>query len=201
MSSDQDVWDGPCRYCIDSSLLPCAVFCPLVGRGHGGFRSQFEDIWAKVDELAARFPLDLDRVYVTGVSMGGTSTWEMAWTYPGRIAGIAPVCGSASRERDGPKHAARLAELGMPAWIFHGDRDWIVYWSDAQAMHDAMTDADALEIASQRRLSLVPGADHYNIVSYAYPGPELYSWLTSHSLRTRKAGSGRQAVLDVGQQN
>lgn len=185
MRRKDDSWDGPCCYCVDSSALPCAVFSPLVKSEHGGFRSQFEDIWAKVDELALKFPLDLDRVYVTGVSMGGTSTWEMGWTYPDRIAALAPVCGSALREHNGPTHAADLAKLGMPVWIFRGNDDWIVQWSDAEVMHDAMVKAGATQDL-QLKLSLASGANHYNIVSHAYETPELCRWLTTHSLRSRR---------------
>lgn len=183
MAGDDDVWDGPCRYCIDSSILPCAVFAPLVcPRTQGGFRSQFKAIWDKVDELACTYPIDLQRVYVSGKSMGGASTWEMGWTYPDRIAALAPVCGGG--QRDGPAHAARLAELGMPVWIFHGDSDALVHCSEAEVMYNAMLQAGASH-GTQLKFSRIPGADHYQIVPIAYDGSELYKWLAAHSLQTR----------------
>lgn len=184
IASDDDAWDGPCHYCIDSSVLPCAVFAPLVHpRNHGGFRSQFGEIWAKIDELAFRFPLDLDRVYVTGKSMGGASTWEMGWTYPERIAALVPVCGGG--QTNGPMHSARLAKLRMPVWIFHGDSDGIVHSSESKLMYNAMVDAGA-SLGSQLKFTLVPNVDHYQIVPLAYNEPMLYKWLEMHSLKSRR---------------
>jgi len=190
MFSDDDAWHGPCRYCIDSQRLPCAVFAPKVNASqHGGFRSQFEEIWAKIDELAKEFPLDMNRVYVTGVSMGGTSTWEMGLKYPERIAALAPVCGAGLTRAQGflGGEAAKLAKLGMPVWIFHGDKDTIVLPSDAKLMHDEMVKGGAT-MGSQLRFSLVPGVDHEDIDDFAYKEPEFYKWLTNHSLQTRRVG-------------
>merc|ERR1719203_485079 len=108
----------------------------------------------------------------------------MGWTHPERIAALAPVCGGGQRE--GPAHAARLAELGMPVWIFHGERDALVHCSEAKVMHEAMLKAGAAQ-ASQLKFTLAPGADHYQIVPLAYEGPELYRWLLLHSLQSRTA--------------
>jgi dienelactone hydrolase len=73
-----------------------------------------------LDETVRKHPIDLDRVYVLGISTGGTAAWEMAMRYPDRFAALAPL-GSAGGE---------LADIGrlrdVPVWAFHCNRDtWI----------------------------------------------------------------------------
>ena len=72
-----------------------------------------------LDEVQARLRVDPDRIYLTGLSMGGYGVWEMALTYPHRFAAIAPVCGGGV-----PLCIARIAHL--PAWVFHGAEDDVV---------------------------------------------------------------------------
>src|SRR3954469_24984435 len=48
---------------------------------------------ALLDEIQSQYKVDPDRVYLTGLSMGGFGTWELATQYPQRFAAIAPICG------------------------------------------------------------------------------------------------------------
>ena len=54
---------------------------------------------ALLDELQASLPVDGRRVYVTGLSMGGYGTWELAVKHPERFAAVAPICGGGERIR------------------------------------------------------------------------------------------------------
>lgn len=77
-----------------------------------------------LDELTGSLRIDTGRVYITGFSMGGYGTWNMALEYPDRFAAIAPVCGSVFEQDINPKNAASLKSL--PIWAFHGGKDTIV---------------------------------------------------------------------------
>jgi len=57
--------------------------------------------------------VDADRVYVTGLSMGGYGTWDLAARYPERWAAAAPICG-------GGDEAAAKRLVGLPIWAWHG---------------------------------------------------------------------------------
>ena len=53
-----------------------------------------ESLLAFIDYIYEAYPVDQDRVYLTGLSMGGTGTWMLAMADPHRFAAIAPICGS-----------------------------------------------------------------------------------------------------------
>ena len=69
-----------------------------------------------LDRTIKQHPVDQDRVYLTGLSMGGYGSWYLAARFPKRFAAVAPICGS------GPVNsAARLKDV--PLWTWHGDQD------------------------------------------------------------------------------
>lgn len=72
-----------------------------------------------LDEVIAKHPVDEDRLYLTGLSMGGYGSWYLATRQPKRWAAVVPICGG------GPEaDAARLA--GVPLWAWHGGADRVV---------------------------------------------------------------------------
>jgi len=71
---------------------------------------------AVLDDLIAAGRVDPDRVFVTGLSMGGYGTWYAAGMTGSRFAAAAPVCGGGD-----PEWAGRYVSL--PVWAFHGDAD------------------------------------------------------------------------------
>ncbi len=94
---------------------------------------------AALDAEMSEFHGDPDRVYLTGLSMGGYGTWAMAAQFAGRWAAIAPICGgiklpSGVQDSSRPAqdasvdvYAAAAKKIGKtPAWIFHGDADPLV---------------------------------------------------------------------------
>lgn len=117
---------------------------------------------ATIDELAC----DRDRVYLTGISMGGYGTWHMATAHPERFAAIVPICGgSANAELT----AERLVD--MPVWVFHGDKDNIIPVEESRAVVAALrargSDVRYTEYRNVR----------HNSWDAAYAEPELMPWL------------------------
>lgn len=49
---------------------------------------------ALLNEVVERYRIDLDRVHVTGFSMGGYGTWTLATHSPNRFATLIPICGA-----------------------------------------------------------------------------------------------------------
>lgn len=125
---------------------------------------------ALLDELESKYRIDKNRIYVTGLSMGGQGTWSLALNQPERFAAIAPVCGWTDSWE-----VCKISHI--PTWVFHGAKDDVVPVSESQQMVDALKNCGAEEV----RLTIYPEANH-DAWTETYNNPELYNWLLSHSL-------------------
>ena len=75
----------------------------------------------------ARLNIDADRVYLTGLSMGGYGTWSLGMAEPERFAAIAPICGGGELLKILLVTPARKEALQkLPVWAFHGGKDPVV---------------------------------------------------------------------------
>lgn len=124
---------------------------------------------ALIDDLEANYRIDKNRIYLTGLSMGGDGTWTLAMFQPDRFAAIAPVCGWSS-----PLEAYKIA--GIPVWAFHGARDLVV---PAKGSEDMIVELQKL--GAQAKLTIYPDAGHDSWTE-TYLNDELYKWFMDHSL-------------------
>ena len=140
-------------------------------------------LMALLDDITLTYAVDTNRVYLTGLSMGGYGTWDLGLSYPERFAAIAPICGGgnlisallSSREK-----TAALRSLGI--WAFHGAKDPVVPVLESQRMVDAMKRAGVKDV----KLTIYPDADH-NSWTETYNNPELYKWLLAHERNSGKS--------------
>ena len=132
-----------------------------------------------LDEITTRYRIDEDRVYVTGLSMGGMGTWALAASRPDRFAAIVPICGGGNR-----RQAPRLKDL--PIRIFQGAKDPVVRPETAQAMYDALQRAGAKDV----ELTIYPDADH-DSWTRTYDDPSLYEWLLEQKRSRQPAADAR----------
>lgn len=119
---------------------------------------------AILDQFLKDNPVDPDRVYLTGLSMGGYGTFSLAAAEPKRWAAIVPVCG-------GGKSADAETFKHIPCWCFHGDKDAAVPVNRSREMIAALKKAGV-----EPKYTEYPGVDH-NSWDRAYATPELYDWL------------------------
>jgi predicted peptidase len=122
---------------------------------------------ALIDELIVQLPVDADRIYLTGLSLGGFGTWSIAAARPERFAAIAPICGAGE-----PATACRLKSV--PVWAFHGEEDAVVALQDDQAMVDA-----ARSCGADVKFTIYPGVGH-DSWTRTYADPALYAWFLQH---------------------
>ena len=127
-----------------------------------------------LDEVIANYNVDADRVYLTGLSMGGTGTWNLAAEYPDRFAAIAPVCGRSLPLRSEPLN-------DMPVWAFHGEKDHVVnVWNSTNQVERLRRDGNA-----NVKLTLYPELRH-SIWYETYGNPDLYEWFLAHRRHARR---------------
>ena len=123
-----------------------------------------------LDEVIKTYAVDEDRIYLTGLSMGGYGTWAWAQDSPKRFAAIAPICGGGM-----PRRARVLKD--MPIWVFHGAKDPTVPIKEAEDMVAALKSAGANDV----KFTVYPEAGHDSWTA-TYDNPELYDWFLKHSL-------------------
>ena len=126
-----------------------------------------EDLKFLLDDIFKKYNVDKNRVYLTGLSMGGYGTWEMAWKYPEIFAAVAPVCGG------GNKHRVCLMK-DVPVWAFHGAKDDVVPLETGQEMVDALK-----KCGGEVKFTIYPEANHDSWTE-TYDNPELYKWFLEH---------------------
>lgn len=125
-----------------------------------------------IEQATSELRIDRDRIYLTGLSMGGFGTWGLAVWHPERYAAILPICGGGERQ------LARVLR-DVPVWAFHGDADPVVPVERTLEMIDAIKKA-----GGSPRLTVYPGVQHDSWTA-TYENPEIYEWLLAQRLSER----------------
>ncbi len=152
---------GPPKLIEAGQQLPFIVVSPQCPAGRWW---EPVELAALLDEIVEKYKVDEDRIYVTGLSMGGFGTWALAAYQPKRFAAIVPICGG------GEPFRTRLFSQ-VPAWVFHGAKDNVVPLERSQVMVDAMKTA-----GGNVKFTIYPEAGHDSWTE-SYSNPELYEWL------------------------
>lgn len=121
--------------------------------------------------IVSEYRVNTKQIFLTGLSMGGTATWDLAYAYPDYFAAIVPICGRVNRNY--PERASEIAAL--PIWVFHGANDKVVPISVSANLVEALQ-----EKGSDVMFTIYPTGGH-NIWNRAYKNPELYNWLLQKS--------------------
>ena len=125
-----------------------------------------ESLLVFLDYICEELPVDKDRIYLTGLSMGGTGTWMLAMADPDRFACIAPVCGSGICWNGG-------ILKDIPIMIYHGDCDDTVPLSESVTMLRAVNRYGG---NAELKICYRTGHDAWEA---AYGGDELLNWILS----------------------
>ena len=126
-----------------------------------------ESLLAFLEDVCTTLPIDRDRVYLTGLSMGGTGTFMLAMAAPERFAAIAPICGS------GIGWYARVLK-NIPVYMYHGDCDEIIPIQESITMLSKIHKS-----GGTATLKICYGVGH-NAWDIAYEGDELVELLLSN---------------------
>jgi len=161
------------RNCYANSVLakpamrkeyPCFVVAPTVEKPRFWTRGPLADVFDLIEHLKKELPVDPDRIYITGQSMGGYGTFEAIVRRPDLFAAAAPVCGGNS-----PTNAKKIAHV--PIWVFHGAKDPTVPVARSREMVEAIQKAGGkpkyTEFPNVRHAAWPP----------AYNNQDLWRWM------------------------
>ena len=158
---------GPPKLVAAGRKFPFVLISPQCPDGSWWNSDQLSDL---LDDIEAKYRIDTDRVYLTGLSMGGYGTYDLAMEEPARFAAISPISGAAD-----PDFAYLIK--GVPDWSFHGVKDPTVPYTDDKTFTDALKDA-----GGDVRFTAFPDGGH-DVWTQVYAGDDIYTWLLSHTLK------------------
>lgn len=131
--------------------------------------AELEKLSRFIPRMLASYPVDEDRVYITGLSMGGRCCWMLALAMPETFAAAAIICG---RTIDYDLH--RITR--MPIWMFHGIHDEITPFFHINRVIPSLSEYGHLYY----KLTVYPRLGHA-IWQETYAKRELYHWLLAQS--------------------
>jgi len=142
---------------------PCYVAAPQCRTGQW-WNTQADLLLELIADLQKQHRIDPQRIYVTGLSMGGFGTWELISRKPELFAAAAPICGGGD-----PAKAAACASL--PIWVFHGAQDTVVRPELSRVMVEALKKAGGMP-----KYTEYPGVGHDSWTA-TYADPAFMEWL------------------------
>lgn len=145
--------------------LPTIVVSPQCPAGQ---RWDVVALAGLLDHIEKELRVDPNRIYVTGLSMGGAGTWNLIAHQPNRFAAAAPICGVGD-----PATAAKIKHV--PIWTFHGTADRAVPYAATEKMVAALKDA-----GSNVKFTTYEGVGHDSWTA-SYNNPEFWSWLLAQT--------------------
>lgn len=128
-----------------------------------------------LDDVIYKYNGDTDRIYVTGLSMGGYGTWQMLQRYGNYFAAGVPLCGWGD-----PSQATKLAKI--PIWVFHGTDDPTVNIEGSKEMVRAISEKGGTML----EYTELVGVGH-NAWDYAYKNREMFCWMFSQDAQTHQS--------------
>ena len=138
--------------------------------GAGMHHMNIEPTWpmqlamSLIQQIIKENQIDTDRVYVTGLSMGGFATWEILQREGKLFAAAMPICGGADLD-----YASKL--VGIPLWVFHGGDDHTVPVARSRDMVNAIKKA-----GGNPKYTEYPGVDH-DSWTQTYGNSKVWDWL------------------------
>ncbi|WP_026690546.1 prolyl oligopeptidase family serine peptidase [Alteribacter aurantiacus] len=139
-----------------------------------------------MDSLVKELPVDKNRLYLTGMSMGGIGGWHLLMRNPDRFSAFVPVCGGFSipdmrrkrvLEPDSAEELFRKLPkvLRIPIWAFHGENDDIVPPVETRRIIETLQHE-----GGNAKLTVYKGVGH-DAWTETYKKEELYKWLTKQT--------------------
>ena len=175
---------GFVRQVVEGQEFPFILVAPQCPEDWTWDRS-LDELDALLQEILDRYSVDLERIYVTGLSMGGYGTWHWACRHPQAFAALVPICGGTMPLLGFPEKIAVLQHV--PIWVFHGEDDQVVPIARSEELVQVLQTLNA-----PVRFTRYQGVGH-NSWNLAYNDPELIPWLLEQKNPQFSLGEGGTA--------
>lgn len=154
---------GPPKLLVEGKQFPFLILAPQNPHEKKWWNTQA--VMQLLDSVVDHNRVDKKRIYLTGLSRGGSAAWELATQYPDTFAALAVVCGMA------PLPYAHWIDKKMPIWVFHGEQDEVIDVEESDKMVEKLK-----EMGYDVRYTRYKGVGH-NAWDRAYTTDSLYTWM------------------------
>lgn len=158
--------NGPPKLLAEGKQFPFLVLAPQ--HPHPKKWWNIRAVMNLLDTVIEENRVDRDRIYLTGLSRGGSAAWELAVQYPETFAAMMVVCGMT------PVPYAHWINKNMPIWVFHGALDKVIPIDHSEKMV-----AKLKEMGYPVRFTRYEDVAH-NAWEQAYTTEEVYTWFMKH---------------------
>jgi predicted peptidase len=155
---------GPPKLIAAGKDIPAIVVSPQCPKDEW-WNDHVEGLLALLDDVTKKHNVDPDRVYVTGLSMGGFGTWALLSRAAERFAAAVPICGGGTR-------LGLQRAMNTPIWAFHGDADPLVPVDESTRLVELMKSRGAQNV----KVTIYPGVAH-DSWTQTYDDPAVWDWL------------------------
>lgn len=188
---------GPPKHVKDGYKFPFILISPQLKRNIGSWQPAYMD--EVVEYVKSYLRIDLSRVYVTGLSLGGGGTWTYSQDarLGQKLAAVAVICGGYNN----PSLACNFGKNNIPVWAFHGDADNVVSYTMTTRMVDAINACNPAP-NPLAKLTIYPGVDH-NSWDRAYRTdnqlhtPNVYQWLMQFRNEGLVVNAGHDQTINL----
>ncbi|MDT0622632.1 dienelactone hydrolase family protein [Croceitalea vernalis] len=160
--------NGPPKLLVEGKEFPFLILAPQ--NPHKRKWWNIHAVNQLLDEIVKTNRIDPKRIYLTGLSRGGSAAWDLAVQYPKKWAALAVVCGMA------PVPYAHWIDKKLPIWVFHGDMDKVISIEESDKMV-----AKLKQMSYDVKYTRYKGVGH-NSWARAYTTDELYEWINNQKL-------------------
>ncbi len=130
-----------------------------------------------LEATVREYRIDPQRIYLTGLSMGGQGVWILAAEYPDRFAAVMPLCGFAELDtKTGVAEQIAHRVKGIPIWCFHGDADTAVPVTKTREMVELIRKAGGNVQYTEYKDT------GHGIWDRTYNDPAVWNWLFAQRL-------------------
>jgi predicted peptidase len=181
------------------------LYAPQTNNGWGNALTNSR-VMAMIDQALANYNVDDERLYVTGLSMGGGGTWNILHDYGDRFAAGVPICAVA------PNTGYQVANLvDEPIWAFHARNDGTVsvnttrtvfnnlLAADGQGPPTYLTTRDLVDSHFASSVRDIQYTEYYTgnhgIWGRVYNTPAMYDWMFAHAVPEPSAAAAMGIAL------
>lgn len=165
--------DGFPQYLKDGELgnLNAYVVIPQLPANYRAWVDIKQSVRDLILQTCEKYGTDENRISITGHSMGGIGTYDIALAYPELFSCMVPMSG---RIRNTAENIRKLSD--MPVWAFVGSADTISDPSSAIEFIDSLS-----KVNKNAHISVLEGVTHSKVPEAGYKGTDAIEWMIGNS--------------------